>query len=116
MFNMGRFNGVRERTINLGHLLECEKPEDAYIVVREMTVGEAVKWRELKDEEEISEYAMDILPDVITDHNFETDEGKADNKAVAEYLKGKGFSVSRLIQEEMAILSFFIRPPKSSTT
>lgn len=112
-------NGRRTLRVDLGHLLGLENAEDAYLILREMTVGEAVGWRlNGKDgDQAVLDYCKGILPDLIVDSDSFR-EGEDDHPmakdAIAELLFEK-FPTACLVSEEVSRFNFFILPPKSRT-
>lgn len=106
-------NGKRSLKMVFGHLLGVEA-DDAYVTVRELTVGEGLGWRKLndKDEEARFDYVWKLLPSLILEHNFyKTEEKVMGNEEVADFLHDK-FSTFCLVVQELAAFNFFIQPPR----
>jgi len=79
--------------INIGQFFECEKDDEAYVVLREPTYAESQLVGE--DDKMANEKFLELLPALLIDHNFEKDAGGAATaKEVVEVLKE---SVSALV-------------------
>lgn len=97
-----RFNAIRKVTIQFGTLLNCEKDEDAEIILREPTELEVLQWRDAQAEgtTKSMEKFREILVNLMVSHNLMEDENeKMTNEDVVSLIYEKTEIISKVVTE-----------------
>lgn len=102
---------IQKVTINFGSILGCEKDEDAFVTLKEMTTLDSVRLSDLDgDRVGIITYYKEMLPNIIVDHSLYKDENtKMTNQEVAEFIFAKLDLASKVMNDYNAAV-FRSRP------
>jgi hypothetical protein len=111
-FNADDF--IIKKRIALGDLLDSEA-DDVWIELREPDAGSLLELKAAftsKDEKDRFMALQSVLPELLIDHNFYSDDRKLDTAEVAGYLGQKMRFLTRILQEftELLFLSMGQKP------
>lgn len=100
-FIRNKSNYIVKVRIDLGDLLGCENPEDAFIELRELDTKGLMKLRtaSTEGEEALMDFFKEILPEIIVKHNLYEDEDKLmSNEDIAELVFSTMGITSRVME------------------
>ena len=108
---------IQKVRIEVGTLVGLEKDDEAYIVLRELPTLEMLRLKEASEqgEHETLTLLRDLLPAILTDHNFYEDENakrKMDSREVAA-LVFESLDLTVKVVNEYTHAAFFTRTDAS---